>query len=155
MSEEQTLSAFAAELEARARSAGSVAELCFSMANDAHPLLGFRQALVLGEGGRVLTVSGLAKPEEDSPYLLWLRRSWPWVRECLPAGGWFAPSDEVLAGAPADVADGWREWWPAGVCVLRLSRRNGQPLGWVLFLLEQPPAPEAAALLTRVSQTWA
>ena len=77
MSEEQTLSAFAAELEARARSAGSVAELCFSMANDAHPLLGFRQALVLGEGGRVLTVSGLAKPEEDSPYLLWLRRSWP------------------------------------------------------------------------------
>ena len=155
MSEEQTLSAFAAELEARARSAGSVAELCFSMANDAHPLLGFRQALVLGEGGRVLTVSGLAKPEEDSPYLLWLRCSWPWVRECLPAGGWFAPSDEVLAGAPADVADGWREWWPAGVCVLRLSRRNGQPLGWVLFLLEQPPAPEAAALLTRVSQTWA
>ena len=60
MSEEQTLSAFAAELEARARSAGSVAELCFSMANDAHPLLGFRQALVLGEGCRVLTVSGLA-----------------------------------------------------------------------------------------------
>lgn len=156
MTPNEALSAFAADLEGRARAAGNVAELGFSMANDGHGILPFRQALVLDAGGQVGTVSGLARPEADSPYLLWLRRTWPWIAAQLPPeGGWFTPDAEHLARAPGDVADGWQEWWPTGVFVLPLARRSGEALGWVLFLLDQAPPSEVAALFQRVSQTWA
>lgn len=156
MGQEQDLSALVADLEARARAAESVAELAFSMANDCFTALPFRQALVFDEGGRVLAVSGLAKPGEDSPYLLWLKRVWPWVVAQLPpAGGWFAPAAQSLADAPAEVGEGWGEWWPAGVFVLPLARRSGEPLGWLCFLLDQPPPEPVAHLLAWVGQTWA
>lgn len=150
------LSALAEGLEARARAAESVAELGISMANDSFAGVPFRQALVFDAQDRLLTVSGLAKPTEDSPYLLWLRRAWPWVREqAAAAKGWLAPTDEMLRAAPEGVAEGWREWWPAGACVLSLARRGGEPLGCVCFLLDQPPAEPVAALLARVAPTWA
>lgn len=150
------LSALADGLEARARAAESVAELGISMANDSFAGVPFRQALVFDAQDRLLTVSGLAKPTEDSPYLLWLRRAWPWVREqAAAAKGWLAPTDEMLRAAPEGVAEGWREWWPAGACVLPLARRGGEPLGCVCFLLDQPPAEPVAALLARVAPTWA
>lgn len=156
MQQEQALSALVADLEARARSAESVAELAFSMANDSFAALPFRQALVFDAGGSVLAVSGLAKPGEDSPYLLWLKRVWPWLGEHLPeAGGWFTPATEVLADAPVDVQEGWLEWWPAGIFVLPLARRSGERLGWLCFLLDAPPTEPVAHLLAWVSQTWA
>ena len=149
------LAAFATNLEARARAAENVAELGFSMANDSHPALHFRQALVIGERVDVVAVSGLAKLTDDSPYLIWLKRAWPWVIEQLPESGWFSPSADQLATAPGDIADGWQEWWPTGVQVVRLTRRAGEPLGWVAFLLDQPPASEISAMLDRVAHTWA
>ena len=81
-----------AQLEARARAANTPAELAFSIANDSFGLLGFRQAFVMagsGKQARLLTLSGLAVPTEDSPYLIWLRRSWPWMQEQLNSkAGW-------------------------------------------------------------------
>lgn len=150
-----TLAALALELEARARTAEGLVELAFSIVNDTYPALQFRQALVLDARHRALTVSGLARLEEDSPYLLWLGRVWPWVAMQLPqAGGWLAPTPETLADAPADIADGWREWWPAGVLALPLRRRSGELLGWAGFLLDQPPHPDVATLLARVAPSW-
>lgn len=149
------LTAFAANLEARARAAENIIELGFSMANDSHPALHFRQALVIGECGDVVAVSGLAKITEDSPYLIWLKRAWPWVIAHLPENGWLAPAGTELASAPVDIADGWREWWSAGVYVVALKRRSGSSLGWVAFLLDQPPPPETGEILNRVAQTWA
>lgn len=148
--------ALAAGLEARARAAENVAELAFSMANDSHACLPFRQALVFAEDGRLLAVSGLARPSEDSPYLIWLRRAWPWLAGRLPdEPAWFAPGAGDLAAAPAEVADGWREWWPAGVYALPLRRRSGEPLGRVCFLLDVPPPVDAVAVLSQASRTWA
>lgn len=148
--------AFAAGLEARARAAQTLAELGFSIANDMHAALPFRQALVFDAQQAVLTVSGLVKLAEDSPYTLWLKRAWPWVAAQLPAhGGWFAPEAGQLADAPDDLADGWREWWPAGVLALPLRRRSGELLGWAAYLLDAPPSVEGAQLLERLGQSWA
>ena len=64
-------------LRDRALAADSLNALAFSMANDAYSLLQYHQALVLalhGEQVELLCVSGLAKPAEDSPYLVWLKR---------------------------------------------------------------------------------
>ncbi|HPP47965.1 MAG TPA: HlyD family secretion protein, partial [Accumulibacter sp.] len=108
-----------AALAARAREANALVELAFSIANDSYALLPFRQALVFDGAGAeatLLAVSGLARPAEDSPYLVWLRRTWPWLVERLTerlaeSSGWYTlPSD-----APAEITDGWHEWWPAGV----------------------------------------
>lgn len=105
-------------LEARARAATTVAELGFSVANDSYGLLRFRQALVLdGDGPRaaLLTVSGLARPTEDSPYLIWLRRAWPWMHQQLhDKPGWLPQPGADMPGLPPGLLDGWLEWWPAG-----------------------------------------
>lgn len=143
-----------AGIEASARIANSVAELSFAIANDAYPLLAFQQALVFADNdaaGELLAVSGLARPTEDSPYLVWLRSAWPWLRqrfETVP--GWFVASADL----PDTIAEGWREWWPTGVLALPLRRRSGEGLGWVCFLLDAAPDATVEAALRRVAQTW-
>lgn len=143
-----------AALEARARAANTIPELGFSLANDAYSLLIFQQALVFaddGVKGELLAVSGLARPTEDSPYLVWLTRTWPWLREkCSAAPGWFAGSADM----PEEIAVGWREWWPAGVLALPLRRRSGEALGWVCFLLDEAPSESINAALQQVLPTW-
>jgi len=102
-----SLAALIAALEERARAATTVAELGFSIANDSYSLLGYRQALVFegaGAQSRLLTVSGLARPTEDSPYLVWLRRIWPWLQTQLEAApGWYVPPAAPGAEAAAQV----------------------------------------------------
>ncbi|WP_397474301.1 efflux RND transporter periplasmic adaptor subunit [Pusillimonas sp.] len=151
-----SLDSVLAGLEARARAAESVSELGFSIANETHGLFRFRQALVLrGEGpsARLMTVSGLAKPSEDSPYLVWLRRAWPWLQpQVAEKPGWFVPDPAVPM--PDAVADGWREWWTEGVLVMPLRARTGRALGWVVFLLEAPPAEWQVKALERLAASW-
>lgn len=146
-----------AGLEARARAATNLAELGFSIANDAHVLVPFRQALVFaddGAHGEMFAVSGLARPSEDSPYLVWLRRAWPWLRERIDGRpGWLTLATPGSA-IPDDIADGWREWWPDGVFALPLRRRSGEPLACVCLLLESEPPATLAAALTQLAATW-
>ncbi|MEG1766952.1 MAG: HlyD family efflux transporter periplasmic adaptor subunit [Comamonas sp.] len=156
--------AVVARLEARARAAHSPAELAFSIANDSFGLLGFRQAFVLAGSGaqaRLQALSGLALPSEDSPYLIWLRRNWPWMQQRLAdQAGWLpsrAAADgdtQPAADIPAEVLDGWREWWPLGLQALPLRRRDGVILGWVGFLLEQPPTPVQMQALAHLAVHW-
>lgn len=147
------------QLSAQARAANTLAELTFSVVNDSYALLPFRQAQAWREdagGGELLAVSGLANPAEDSPYLFWLRRLWPWLRTQLPAeGGWFVPAATGEGALPGDLRDGWAEWWPQGVLALRLRRRDGAPLGVLLFLLDAPPDMACAQSLAALAPVWA
>ena len=144
-------------LEARAREANTLAELTFSIANDSYSLLPFRQALVFAErasGAPLLAVSGLARPTEDSPYLVWLRRGWPWLRARFEAApGWFSPAADA-SEMPDEIRQGWAEWWPAGALALPLRRRSGETLGWVCFLLDEPPAQTTLTALQRLASSW-
>lgn len=167
-----------ARLEARARAANSPAELAFSIANDSFGLLDFRQALVLSGSGaqaRLQALSGLALPSEDSPYLIWLRRNWPWMQSQLQnQAGWLAMPEAPIAASlsapamapataetkteakppPAEVLDGWKEWWPAGLYALPLKRRDGAILGWAGFLLEGPPTTVQKQALGHLAVHW-
>jgi len=156
-----------AQLEARARAANTPAELAFSIANDTLPLVGFRQALVFAGSGRqarLQTISGLALPTEDSPYLIWLRRCWPWMQQQVgEAGGWLpapedggasAASDSQTEPVPAEVFDGWAEWWPQGLYAVPLRRRDGAVLAWAAFLLEQPPTTLQQQALAHLAVQW-
>lgn len=142
-------------LEARARAADSLPELAFSIANEPYGLLGFRQALVLrGDArARLMAVSGLAKPTEDSPYMVWLRRMWAWLHPRLSAApGWFEPAPDV--DMPEQVREGWGEWWTQGIYALPLRGRSGQVVAWVVFLLEAAPKDWQERSLKRLSGTW-
>ena len=151
------MAALTTRLEARARAANTVAELGFSIANDTFDLLPFRQALVFdgdGPDALLLAVSGLARPTEDSPYLIWLRRTWPWLRErASQKPGWVAQPEDA-PDLPPGMLDGWLEWWPQGVLVLPMQRRSGERLGWLVMLLDQRPQPEQAQALQQVLETW-
>ncbi|MCO7515156.1 HlyD family efflux transporter periplasmic adaptor subunit [Pseudomonas guariconensis] len=146
-----------ASLRDRALAAESVNALAFSMANDLYALLRFRQALVLAQHGghlELLCISGLARPTEDSPYLVWLRRASHWLNQRLsePTPTWLPREGLAL---PEDIADGWAEWWPSGLWCIPLQDRHGQRLGLLLFLLDEAPAPSLVNLLQGVFQTWA
>lgn len=152
----QLLLALAA-LRDRALASDSLNALAFSIANDPYALLRYRQALVLGQRGEdleLLCVSGLARPSEDSPYLVWLRRASRWLASQLPDARprWLA-RDAVEP--PEDIAEGWAEWWPDGLWCIPLHDREGRRLGLALFLLDAPPAESLAPLLEGLWQTWA
>ncbi len=143
-------------LRDRALAADSLNALAFSMANDAYSLLQYHQALVLalqGEQVELLCVSGLAKPAEDSPYLVWLKRAGQWLNQQLDGNqpAWLARAE---LDPPVDISDGWAEWWPAGLWCVPLHDRDGQRLGLVLFLLDTPPAAPLPELLGSLWQTW-
>lgn len=146
-----------ANVRDKALAADSLGGLAFSIANDLFPLLRFHQALVFAcheSRNELLAVSGLAKPTEDSPYLVWLERASRWVAAQLPDAtpSWLA-RDAIAP--PADIAEGWSEWWPAGLWCVPLHDRSGKRLGLVLFLLDEAPARNLQPLLQGIWQTWA
>ena len=80
-----------ASLRDRALAADSLNTLAFSMANDLHPLLHFYQAQVWAQREHaleLLCISGLARPTEDSPYLLWVRQASRWLGAAWARRGW-------------------------------------------------------------------
>ncbi|HWD32897.1 MAG TPA: HlyD family efflux transporter periplasmic adaptor subunit [Pseudomonas sp.] len=152
----QLLLAIAA-LRDRALATDSLNALGFSIANDPYPLLQYHQALVFQQQGQsleLLCVSGLARPSEDSPYLVWLQRAIRWIATQLEHDQprWLG-RDAVTP--PADIDEGWAEWWPSGVWCIPLHDREGQRLGLVLFLLDAAPAPALLHLFEGLWRTWA
>lgn len=147
-----------AEIEGLARQADDVQQLSFHIANDAHPLLKYRQALVfeeLGDKWQLLNVSGMVSADHESPYMVWLERTRKWLKTQVADGKeqWLKAPPE--AGGTTLVAQGWREWWTEGVWLCPLKSRAGQALGWIVYLLEQPPTPGQKAVMVRLSQSWA
>lgn len=145
-----------ASLRDRALGCDTLNALAFSMANDLHPLLHFHQAMVLAQHGdslELLCISGLARPTEDSPYLIWLRSAARWLsaqtHEAQPL--WLA-RDSVEP--PPDVAEGWQEWWPSGVWCVPLQDRTGKRLGLLIFLLDAEPQAPLPELLSGLFRTW-
>lgn len=144
-------------LRDRAMQAESLNALAFCIANDLYPLLPFHQALVFAQHGsapELLCVSGLSRPSEDSPYLVWLRSASRWIATQLPGDQprWLA-RDSVEP--PAHIAEGWEEWWPAGLWCIPLHDRGGLRLGFLLLLLEEAPAPVLQQSLPGLITTWA
>lgn len=143
-------------LRDRALAADSLNSLAFTIANDLHPLLNFRQALVFAEHGKrfeLLCISGLAKPTEDSPYLVWLQRASKWVASQLHGAEpqWLARD---ALEPPPDIADGWAEWWPQGVWCVTFREHNGKRLGMLLILLDERPADTIPPMVRGVVLTW-
>lgn len=145
------------QIEAHARAATNLVELGFSIANDSYSLLGFRQALVFkGADAKasLLTVSGLVKPTEGSPYLVWLKRAWQWLFTQVQTEPVWIQLNQVADRISEDIREGWQEWWPQGLYLLPIKNRQGAILGWVVYLLEAPLQEWQLGALQRLMQTW-
>ncbi|MFC4236915.1 efflux RND transporter periplasmic adaptor subunit [Thalassospira xianhensis] len=151
-------------LRDRAMAAETLNALAFSMANDLYSLLPFRQALVFSHTGRhpeLLCISGLAKPAEDSPYLVWLKQASRWVADqfadTTPKAGQTTATiwiDREKTDPPPDIAEGWSEWWAAGLLVVSFHRPNGERLGFIIFQLETGVPEGLLEQLGGVFRTW-
>ncbi|MGE8150070.1 efflux RND transporter periplasmic adaptor subunit [Pseudomonas vancouverensis] len=143
-------------LRDKALAADTLNALAFSMANDLYPLLPFHQALVFAQHDtslELLNVSGLSRPSEDSPYLVWLRRASRWVNTQVPEGEpvWLTQDSTT---PPADIAEGWGEWWPSGLWCVPVQHRDGHRLGLLILLLEQEPPAILWQHLKGLVNTW-
>ena len=144
-------------LRDKAIAADTLNALAFSMANDLYPLLPFHQALVFAQRDNsleLLCVSGLSRPSEDSPYLVWLGRASRWIASQIPDGEpiWLTQDN---TSPPADIAEGWSEWWPTGLWCVPVQDREQHRLGLLLLLLEQEPPALLRQVLTGPINTWA
>ena len=143
-------------LRDKALAADSLNALAFSMANDPYQLLPYHQALVFASHDKsqeLLAVSGLARPTEDSPYLVWLKRASRWVAEQVPAEEPVWLSLESSA-PPEDIDQGWREWWPAGLWCIPIQDGETR-LGLLLLLMDEPPPAMLRQQIGGLARTWA
>jgi hypothetical protein len=146
-----------AELESLARQANSLRELGHHLANDAHPLLNYRQALVVSDDGqrwRLSNLSGLISIDENTPYRIWLDSCLPWLRQQLTNNEYTWLQLDQLNAPAIVIQDGLQEWWPTGVCALPLKDREAHLLGWVLFLLDEAPNATQSVVLKRLALSW-
>lgn len=95
------------DLQRRLLTAQSLTEVGFVAVNETHGLIPYRQAVLWSEDGGIEAVSGLATPEPNAPFPLWLA---PVLRHLA------RHHSEVAAITAADVgetlAEQWPEWLP-------------------------------------------
>ncbi|WP_455923476.1 efflux RND transporter periplasmic adaptor subunit [Pseudomonas putida] len=133
------------QLERRARAEPDLLGLGFLMVNDSRSLIDYQQALLWdSDRQRISACSGLARLEDDAPYMLQLRR-WCQHWQQQPWAG------QIHAVASSDVAADDQAQWQQdlGPCLIwvPLRGRQGQWLGSLLLQRQQPlPAPEQALL---------
>ena len=118
------------QLERRARQAPAQ-ELPYVFVNETAELIPYRQAVFWrADSERIETVSGVAKPEANSPYALWLK---PVLRHI----GSTEDSQQIKPFSVADLkpelAKDWAEWLPEHGLWLPLPLASGQKYVLALF----------------------
>src|SRR3569833_208413 len=96
-------------LHRRARQAQSCAELDFIAVNETHDLAPFRLAALWLEGVGVTTLSGVATPEANAPYVQWLNR----LLRRLAQKNSLSPCPVDRAQLSVEDMREWNEWLPA------------------------------------------
>ncbi|MEN4923162.1 hypothetical protein ABE485_31130, partial [Achromobacter spanius] len=125
------------QLEKRARACADAQELGFLMVNDTHALAPCRQAALwtpgAGGNGGIAALSGLAVPDPNAPYTVWLAG--------MLAGRARAGASGVLSPLPEEQVM-WAEHLPAHGLLLRLpldAREGGERVDALLALWRDTP----------------
>ena len=138
------------QLERRARQA-SANELPYVLVNETSELIPYRQAVLwLSEEATLEAVSGVAKPEPNSPYALWLKAMLQHIGRSEGAGQAMPFVAEAL---PKELAVEWVEWLPEHGLWLPLPSPAGRR--YVLALFRENPWNEAEThLLTYLAEAY-
>lgn len=143
------------QIERRARDAASPEALAFLMVNDTHMMSAYRQAMFWRcDLNRIQAVSGLAVPERDAPFTVWLTRV---IKTKLLAD----PHIRVISAADLEGEDRaqWGEHMPRHMLILPLQRKEGPLLGLLLLARDEDwSGPELSVLdmlIDCYSHAWA
>lgn len=143
------------QLEKRARDADTPEALAYLMVNDTHMMSGYRQAMFWrADIGKLQAVSGLAAPEPDAPFTVW-------ISQLIKARLVPKPERQIVS---ADMLEGddrqqWAEHMPRTMLVLPLRRKTGPLLGMLLLARDdgwtEPEMPALDMLLDCYAHAWA
>ncbi|MEO5374886.1 MAG: HlyD family efflux transporter periplasmic adaptor subunit [Alphaproteobacteria bacterium] len=119
------------DLQRRVLKAGSPAEVAFIAVNEVHVLVPFRQAALWSGRGGVEAVSGLATPEANAPFLLWLEPVFRHLARRHPEA-----AEVTSADLPPVLAEQWSEWMPP--CALWVPIGSEAEEAGLLFAKDHP-----------------
>jgi Biotin-lipoyl like len=134
----------------RAQQAKDAAALHFTVVNETHALVAYRQALLFEKNfshlkPKLVCASGLVSVSEDSPFTVWVSQ---FVQRLL-SGKDSQPQLIDYAHASSLDQPGWQEWLPDHVLLMPIKASSGQVLANVLYAREMP---WQEADLSRLSQ---
>lgn len=102
------------QLQQKAREAVSIAALGFIVTNETHALVPYDQAVLFRLSKRrqavVQTLSGVALPDQNSPYCVWLEQTFVALSDHIPKKITTFPFDSTLL--PLKEQPQWSEWLP-------------------------------------------
>lgn len=103
------------ELQKRLRAASSVTMLAYQLVNDTHELVPYRQAALWQQkgSGSLLAVSGLAMPDSNAPFTLWMKAAGAVFAAGEAGSGDMSPRLVSRSDLPPALAADWHEWLPA------------------------------------------
>ena len=117
------------DLEKRARSAATIEELHFLIANETHNLSPYRQAILFKPDGTLLTFSGVSEFSEEAPFVHWLKYNIsPYVK------GIDKPCHIRKEDLSLVSSSDWNEWFPAVGFLIPLFSGNHRNVGSVFLL---------------------
>jgi hypothetical protein len=128
-------------VESRILKAATVMEVAFIAVNDAHTLVPYRQAVLWSQSRGVEAVSGLAVPEPNAPFLLWIEEVFcHFIRNEIPARITGMDLPDKLAGQ-------WVEWLPPYSLWVPLEEGAG-----LLYAGDEPWRSPDDTLLIRLAE---
>jgi hypothetical protein len=130
------------ELAHKARHVESSVELDFMAANATHALAPYRQAALWFADRKICALSGVVQLEANAPYVQWLERVCPELREA---------GQITAASLPPALGEEWADWLPAYGLWIPLtseSRQAGGTHGGLLLARDIPWLEDEIALLT-------
>ncbi len=138
------------QLERRARQA-PVRELPYVLVNETAELIPYRQAVLWRQDiARIETVSGVAKPEQNSPYGLWLTSV---LKNIEPKENISEIIPFAADNLPPELAKDWAEWLPQHALWLPLTSPAGIKYSLVLFREDNWSEAEVH-LLTYIAEAY-
>ncbi|MEZ5644402.1 MAG: HlyD family efflux transporter periplasmic adaptor subunit [Burkholderiaceae bacterium] len=135
------------QIESRAMAAADVPALRFTIVNETHALVPYRQAVLFeleGDQTRLVAASGLVSVAEDSPFAVWVSQ----FARRLPRDGQMHRI-ELADAAEIDQA-GWAEWLPEHLLVAPVPGQGGPDQGMVLYARDTAWTERDQALLARL-----
>lgn len=138
-------------LQQKARAAGTVEQLAFSMVNDAQALFGFRHAALLIEG-KTRALTGISVVEPNAPFVAFVESA----HTQLSRQQRLADIGPVSGASLSATTQGdWAELSAAHVFWLPLLSRSGEPFGGLWLAREQSWGGSEQTLLKHLGDCYA
>ncbi|MDD1619949.1 MAG: HlyD family efflux transporter periplasmic adaptor subunit [Methylococcaceae bacterium] len=138
-------------LEKSFRNADTAEALAYTLVNDSHGLIEFRQAALWRiDDAQVFALSGLAVIDANAPYILWLKRLLKQLS--ADASGAIRALTAEDVGSPG--ADEWTQWLPAHALWLPVSAHGAAPRAGLLLAREEAWTDAELYLLEHLAHTF-